>query len=50
MKFTLQKSSKGGKFHVYGAFSKRAGGGKLYIPAKEGVEPAESINVTVPKS
>lgn len=50
MKFELQKSSKGGNFHVYSAFNKRSGGGKLYLPAKEGVEPKASINVTVPKA
>lgn len=50
MKFTLKKQSKGGKFHVYGAFSKRAGGGTIYLPVKEGVEPQESLNIAMPKA
>lgn len=50
MQFKLTGTSKGGGFHTYSAFSKKAGGGKLYIPAQEGVEPKESINVTVPKA
>ena len=45
--FKLTGESKGGQFHVYSAFNKKSGGGKVYIPVKEGVEPKDSVNVTV---
>jgi len=47
MKMQLQGQSKGEKFHIYRAFSKRAGGGTLYVPVKKGVEPKDTIEVKV---
>jgi len=46
MQFKLKGASKGEKFHVYEAFGK-TGGGKLYVPIKEGVEPKQTLNVKV---
>ena len=47
MQFKLTGTSKGEKFHTYTAFSKRAGGGKLYVPVKKGQEPKDVINVKI---
>lgn len=46
MKFAYKGASKGEKFHVYEHFTK-AGGGKLYLPIKEGQEPKKSVDVTI---
>lgn len=47
MQFKLVGQSKGEKFHTYQGFSKRAGGGKLYVPVKKGVEPTPTIDVKI---